>query len=504
MGRARLRRGWVAVFLAATVLAAVYATSSSGSRTAAPTGTLKAVWSGFPSSWEPGSSMVTGYLRVPYENLVDITRTGKIKPRLATKWQLTNSALTLTLRSGVTFHDGTRFDAKAVKTNIEFVRNSPGQFAGPLKVIKTITVLGPNQVRLNLSHPDPALLTTLGGLGVPIASPKALAAGTLKTRPVGTGPWAYDSKGSIPGTKMRFRYYPKYYDPKIVHIGTIELFGLADLTASTNALLTGQVDVATIDFGAAGKVRAAGLGVSAHAEGFESIVFFDVKPGGVFGDVNLRKAVCSAVNPAQIATFLPPGQGVIRKQRFLPGQLGYSPTLHGYPFDLTAAKKYMAAAGNPSVSATIAAFPQIAPVDEGFAAQLRSIGVTLNVQSLQFGDFLSTWNGGKYPIGNSFLFESTPYDLYEGNFAQNAPGNPSHTESAKLKAAAQAAIAAGISPKANALWGNVMKVLYDDDVRLCGQLVINAAIGYHPDRVSNVRGVDFEGSGVDYRAIRLK
>jgi peptide/nickel transport system substrate-binding protein len=167
-----------------------------------PTGTLKVNFPGLPTSWEPGTSVVAGYLRVPYETLTHVATdgSGEVSPMLATRWKETADSLTLTLRHGVRFHDGTPFDATAVKKNIEYVRDGKGQYAGGLSAIEDIKVLAPDRVELRLSNPTPSLPTTLGGLGVPMTSPKALEAGTLKRAPVGTGPWAYDEKGSIAWT----------------------------------------------------------------------------------------------------------------------------------------------------------------------------------------------------------------------------------------------------------------------------------------------------------------
>ena len=61
------------------------------------------------------------------DKLIDIDQKLAYVPQLATEWSWSsdNLALTMKLRPGVVFHDGTKFDAAAVKANIERYKNAP-------------------------------------------------------------------------------------------------------------------------------------------------------------------------------------------------------------------------------------------------------------------------------------------------------------------------------------------------------------------------------------------
>jgi peptide/nickel transport system substrate-binding protein len=458
-----------------------------------------------PTSWEPGTSVVAGYLRVPYETLTHVATdgSGEVSPMLATRWKETADSLTLTLRHGVRFHDGTPFDATAVKKNIEYVRDGKGQYAGGLSAIEDIKVLAPDRVELRLSNPTPSLPTTLGGLGVPMTSPKALEAGTLKRAPVGTGPWAYDEKGSIAGTKLRFAFFPGYWDAKDVNVGAIELHGVEDSAAGINAIKTGEIDVGRLDLSFAEQAKASKLGVALDPALFNTMLFFDRGPGGMFADVNARKAVCSAIDTEAITKLYAPNQFVLADQRFGEGKYGHNPSIEGYPHDPDAAKRYLAEAGNPKLAPSLVAFEDNQRQGQGYAAQLAQVGITLGIQKVPFPQYLTTWNSGKYPIGSGATLELTPYDWYASWFAETAPGNPSRVESPQLKRAAEAAIAAGSAPESDELWGKVMKVI-DDEALACAHTIVNGAIAYRPERVENVHGIEMEPSSLDYRAIRLK
>ncbi|MEY9212124.1 hypothetical protein NI17_007140 [Thermobifida halotolerans] len=195
-------------------LAAVLALSACGGSEESADGggeTLAVNYAGFPESWAPGADMEAGYMRVPYENLVALDGAGEITPVLATDWEQTDTELTLTLREGVVFHDGTPFNAEAVKANLESIRGSNGPYAGPLQVIESIDVVDELTVRLNLAEPSPSLLTTLSTRAAPMASPKAIEDGSVAEHPVGTGPWAYDPDASTLGTRMAFTFFPDYW-----------------------------------------------------------------------------------------------------------------------------------------------------------------------------------------------------------------------------------------------------------------------------------------------------
>ncbi|HWH40879.1 MAG TPA: ABC transporter substrate-binding protein, partial [Usitatibacter sp.] len=98
------------------------------------------------------------------DKLVDIDENLKIVPQLATSWQWApdNKSLTMKLRPNVTFHDGEKMDAEAVKFSIERHKTLPGSNRkGELAPVSSVDVLDPLTVRLNLSAPFAPLLAQL-------------------------------------------------------------------------------------------------------------------------------------------------------------------------------------------------------------------------------------------------------------------------------------------------------------------------------------------------------
>lgn len=99
------------------------------------------------------------------ETLMKLNKEGKIEPGLATSWETSDDgrALTLELREGVTFQDGTEFNAEAVKYNLDRVLDPDVQVPqrAPYTTIESVDVVDDLTVRLNLSEPSPSLPSAL-------------------------------------------------------------------------------------------------------------------------------------------------------------------------------------------------------------------------------------------------------------------------------------------------------------------------------------------------------
>lgn len=500
-----MRRHWTSKTAGLAVAAAMtLAACSGGSGTAAGGGPsiLNVNAGGFPESWAPGQRMEAGFMRMPYETLVALDRNGNLSPVLATKWEQTDTALTLTLRQNVLFHDGTPFDAVAVKANLEFVRDSATPFAGSLKVITSIDAVDDHTVRLNLARPTPSMLTTLSTRAAPMASPASLKDGSIAQKPVGTGPWAYDPTASTPGTTMTFTTFKDYWGgADTVGFDTVKFFGIDDENAAAGALTSGQVDVTIAQPEQLQQLTSTpGVKTVTYPAIRNNLLFFDRGPGGIFADVRVRQAACYAIDTAVAAKLV---AGKASTQHFAEGELGYNADIKGYPADLDRAKQLMAAAGNPVVTGTILAAPYNQSQDEVYADQMSKAGINIKVQTVAPPQFVSEWNSGTYPVGMANNDQIHPYEWYKAYFAADAPGNPSHTESPDLKAAADKAIAAGSTPEAEELWGEVTRVI-SEEALTCAHVVSNEIIAYQSNRVQGV-GVPsqpWEPNLINYRDLK--
>ena len=122
-------------------------------------------------------------------------------------------SITFTLRKNVTFHDGTAFDAAAVKFNIERMKTMPdSKRKAELAPIASVEALAADKVKLNLSEPFVPLLANLSDRAGMMVSPKAASekAGEFAAAPVCAGPYQFVERKSR--DLIRVKKYPGYWN----------------------------------------------------------------------------------------------------------------------------------------------------------------------------------------------------------------------------------------------------------------------------------------------------
>lgn len=462
-----------------------------------PSGTLTAAWDAAPENWAPGADNIDGMMRVPYETLIQRTQNNanEFKPMLATDWAVTEGKVTLQLRKDVTFHDGTPFNAEAVKTNLEYVMNEGGAFSGYLRSVQAVNVVDEYTVEIVLKNPDPAIEAALASRAGFMGSPTAIRDGSIQEAPVGTGPWAYDADASSAGTTWVFNYYDGYYEPDAVKVRTINLVGMSDTAARFAAVQSGEVDIAEQPAGQVQQAEAAGLAVESVPGTHVAVMMVDRGPGGTLEDVQTRRAMCSSVDSDAFGLVGGQGARTMMTQRFPEGDYGYNPAIKGWPLNPNLAKQ---AAGS---NLTIGIFDGAAEDAEALAGQFAAQDINLDVQVVPAAQYFSEWFRN-WDIGMGDNTEMHPYLWYSTWFAADAPNNASGVESPELKAAADKAIAAGDTPEAEALWQQVMQVI-NEEALACVHFDFNFVATWNPEKVKNVELFPYWIAFVDYRQIEV-
>ena len=167
------------------------------------------------------------------DKLVDVDEKLAIQPQLATAWDWSadGKQLTMKLRPGVTFHDGEKLDAAAVKFNLERHKNLPGSNRrGELALLAGVDVVDPLTVRLNLSAPFSPLLATLADRAGMMVSPKAAAAAGDKfgQKPVCSGPFKFAER--VAQDRIVLEAYDGYWNKAAIHFGKITYTPIPDAT----------------------------------------------------------------------------------------------------------------------------------------------------------------------------------------------------------------------------------------------------------------------------------
>ncbi|MBF6452925.1 ABC transporter substrate-binding protein [Nocardia cyriacigeorgica] len=264
-------------------------------------------------------------LRNSYDSLIAEDREEQFHPWLATEWTISpdGTVYEFTLRQDVTFHNGEKFDANAVKANIDLLRDpqSPSwTVLGLLQYssVSAVDVLDPYKVRITLSTPRADFLSTLAGLSGAIVAPSTLTgdkqALTSGAGLVGSGPFILDK--AVQGQEIRFRKNPDYrWGPATAtHQGAAYLDELVVKyipEASTRAglLRSGEVD-------AIGTVKATDIGLFDGIDGFQyeqigsaaspTVIMLNLTNGPTT-DVRVRRAIAKGVDIAAVVDSLTKG-----------------------------------------------------------------------------------------------------------------------------------------------------------------------------------------------------
>ncbi|WP_345802989.1 ABC transporter substrate-binding protein [Microbacterium sp. AZCO] len=351
------RSSALAVFagaLSLTVLASGCTAGGSGDNTAAQESGKAELVLGMEADlpgWDPAKLLpgsVAWAAQAVYDTILTCDEKGGISAGLAEEWEFSdnNTKLTLQIRDGVEFSDGTALDAAAVKATLDYEFTSPGGqsfFAG-------VTAEAPdeNTVVITTPQPKPFLTSYLClGTGV-VASPTYLASGDLDSEPVGSGPYTYDLANSTPGAEYVFTKNPDNWNADAYPYEKLVLKVLADTTARVNALKTGQISGAVLPPSTLAELQSAGT-ASIPQQGTWSGLLINDRDGKIvpaLGNADVRRAINMVFDKAAIAEKLYQGQAEPTSQIFRAGSDAWIDGLEDpYPYDLTAAKELMEEAG---------------------------------------------------------------------------------------------------------------------------------------------------------------
>ncbi|MBR1267709.1 ABC transporter substrate-binding protein [Bradyrhizobium sp. AUGA SZCCT0222] len=181
------------------------------------------------------------------DKLVDISPDLKIVPQLAEAWEWApdGKSITFALRKNVTFHDGTAFDAAAVKFNIERMKTMPdSKRKAELAPIASVEALATDKVRFNLSEPFVPLLANLSDRAGMMVSPKAAGekVGEFAAAPVCAGPYQFVERKSR--DLIRVKKYPGYWNAGQIGYDEVVYHYVPDSTVRLSRVRAGDLDLA--------------------------------------------------------------------------------------------------------------------------------------------------------------------------------------------------------------------------------------------------------------------
>lgn len=296
-----------------------------------------------------------------YETLVRFKgNTTEVEGVLATAWDISpdGKEYTFTLRQGVKFHDGTDFNADAVKFTFDRLF---GINKGPVNnfaMVDKVTVIDPYKVKFTLKYPFKPFLQILGGLfGGQIVSPAAVKANEkngdraqewMQSHAVGTGPYKLESTTQGDRTVLvKHDAYWGGWDGQ--HVERIILRYVREAASQRQLLERGEIDIAEgvllEDIPLLQKNQ--DISVQTFPTLTSFYIYFHTQRGPL-SDPRVRQALSYAVDYDKIIKSAMQGYAKQLKGPIPEGMWGHDPNVALYKRDVAKAKQLMAEAGYPN------------------------------------------------------------------------------------------------------------------------------------------------------------
>ena len=285
-----------------------------------------------------------------YETLLSRTAAGELVPMLATALPtaVDDTTWEFDLRDGVTFHDGTPFNADAVVATVNRIirmSNEKKTDLGIYDVLAGATKVDDDTVRIATKGPDALLSARLTWLK--IVAPSAEQQDDISEASNGTGPYVFGSRQT--GVSVSLTANPKYWGgaPKIASV-TFEF--VSEPSTRLAGLKSGKYDLIT-NLAPAFVKEAPKV---AKVLGQEHPVVILNADGGITADKNVRLALNLAIDRATIVDAVYGGFAVVDPGQYLsPPILGFNPAVQAYPYDPDQAKQLIKEAGAEGKTITL-------------------------------------------------------------------------------------------------------------------------------------------------------
>jgi len=435
-----------AVVVAALALSGC-AASGSGSPSAGASGEgekLTIVGTLSPTSLDAAVSSwgnAAPFYQAVYDTLLLATPEGTIEPFLASEWSYNddNTVLTLTLRDDVTFSDGSKLTSEVVKTNLERFKAGTSPDAAFLRNLDTIDTPDDTTVVLNLSAPDPGMLSYLTRDPGLIASGEAIASDAegLATNPIGSGPYVLDTDKTVTGTSYVYTKNEDYWSPDLQHYGELVINVIPDPTAALNAIKSGEANgVRLANNQNLAEIEAAGWTINAGQINQFGLLLLDragtLNPA--LGEVKVRQAINHAFDREALLTALQKDAGEVNVQTFPPRSAAFDESLNDtYPYDPEKAKELLAEAGYPDgFTLEMPSTASVGPTTFNLITQqLGDIGITAKFTDAG-NNYVSDMLAAKYAAAWIGLEQTGDWQITQFMIAPTATFNPFHYEDPKV------------------------------------------------------------------------
>ena len=365
------------------------------------------------------------YANTVFDPLMAVAADGSVRPFLARTMtpNSTYDVWTMTLRPGVTFHDGSALTSAVVKANFAALAASPLTDV-PLRQVASVSAPDPLTVVFTLTGPNPTfpagLTTQVGYMVGESMIQKAAAGGSGTLVPVGTGPFIYSEWQ--PNDFFTATRNPHYWQHALPYLDSITFKPIPDTGAREATLRSGGVDMiqsaapTTItNFSGSGgngyQLVDSRTGVIGQPT-FAFIMLNTVTPPT--NDLSIRRALAQGLNQSEVQKIvggppLPPATGI-----FLADSPYYSDT-HYPTFDPAAATAlvdaYKAKHGTPTLNLLTIPDPLEIRVVQAVQQMWEQVGFNITLSEVQEATLIDDFVLGNFQAATSYQFGAVNPDL---------------------------------------------------------------------------------------------
>jgi peptide/nickel transport system substrate-binding protein len=404
-----------------------------------------------------------------YDKLFDLNEKGEIVPMLVDSYDVSEdgTSYTFTLKEGVKFHDGTDFNAEAVKFNFERNTSENSKRRGELKFVDSITVEDALTVKITLKEPFApfiSILTDRSGMMVSPAGVEKYGDDDFRNNPVGTGPYVFEEHKK--GDHITLKKNENYWNGE-VKIDELNFRVFSNGTAAVQNLRSGQLDI--IDGVPVKEIPTVEkddkLSVIAEAGmGYQGFYMNTTKEP--FTNKYLRQAVDRAIDREAVVNVLFDGYGLPANSPFAPGNLAYGDSDKVSKPDEVEIKKLLEKGGNPD-GFTFTMQIGTSPANEQFGAVLQSMlgkhNINVELEKVEFGTMLDNGDTGNFQaLQLGWSGRPDPDQSFYDFVVTDMPNNDSRISNEELDKVATEARTELDTAKRKQLYDRAMEIMHDE------------------------------------------
>lgn len=370
----------------------------------------------FARNYEPPSLSVAGDLgdngtiftvNLIFDRLVEVGPTGYDPvPGLAESWSVSDDALSYTfVLRDAKFSNGDAVSAEDVKFSLErFIDpNINTNYASLGNTIKTITIIDPKTVKIDLKRVDGAFLTNLSVFAasiVPMKIVQQLGDKEFAMHPIGTGPFMFDSWTQ--GQEMKLVRNPNYWEPGKPYLDGVTFKFVTDDNARILGVQSGDFDVAeNVPFSQVGLFQgSADMRLQSETlMGLDNIALNNEK--APLDEKAVRQALSYATPKEAILKTVYLGFGSVANSQ-LPQNKYWDPSIPATPYDLDKARSLLASSSVPNgfdleltVKAGDTVTQQVAAIVQ---SEWKKIGVNAKINQVDAATWSDMFTGMTYQV----------------------------------------------------------------------------------------------------------